>query len=337
MAQPVRLVFMGSDPLALPLLDWLAGEGGAVAKLVGIVTGPDRPSGRGQAVRPNGVREWASGREVAVLQPERLDAAAHAALSALRPDLALVVAYGRILRQEFISLPRLGTLNLHASLLPRYRGASPIQTAVASGDRETGFTLMRIVRELDAGPVADVERVAIGPLDTAADVEAGLSRAAVPLLSRTLPVIASGGLAFREQDHARASFCRRLEKADGALDFSVGAPVLAARVNGLHPWPSVRVDIAGTPVRLGLADWLDGAAHGAPGTVEGCDAEGVLVATGSGRLRLRRLQRPGGRMLEAQEFLRGFPIAAGTVLESRPMPALESAAPFRRAGPAPGP
>ena len=250
MGEPLRLVFMGSDAVALPLLDWLAGEGRASATLVGIFTGPDRPSGRGQAVNPNAVKAWAAGRAAALFQPEKLDAAFLPSLAGLRADVALVVAYGQILRDEFIGAPRLGTLNLHASLLPAYRGASPIQAAVAAGDRETGVALMRIIRELDAGPVADVERVPIGPLDTAGDVEARLAAA--------------------------------------------------------------------------------GGAPGAPGTVVGADPDGLLVAAGSGCLRLRRLQRAGGRMLAAPEFLRGFPIPAGTVIASLPMPPLVSPAPFRR-------
>ncbi|HEY5079653.1 MAG TPA: methionyl-tRNA formyltransferase [Opitutaceae bacterium] len=330
MAEPLRLVFMGSDPVALPLLDWLAGEGRGVAQLVGFVTGPDRPSGRGQGVKPNAVAAWASGRPYFVMQPQKLEAGTLASLSALRPDLALVVAYGHILRDEFISVPRLGTLNLHASLLPAYRGASPIQSAVASGDRETGMTLMRIVRELDAGPVADMEKVAIGPLDTAQEVEDKLAAAAIPLLLRALPLLAEGRLAFRPQDGARATFCRRLAKSDGALDFSAPAARLASRINGLHPWPSATVDLAGVSVRLGLADSLGEGPSGAPGSVAGADPEGVLVATGSGILRLRRLQRPGGRMLGAQEFLRGFPVPAGIVIASRPMPELVAAAPFGR-------
>jgi methionyl-tRNA formyltransferase len=330
MGEPLRLVFMGSDAVALPLLDWLAGEGRASATLVGIFTGPDRPSGRGQAVNPNAVKAWAAGRAAALFQPEKLDAAFLPSLAGLRADVALVVAYGQILRDEFIGAPRLGTLNLHASLLPAYRGASPIQAAVAAGDRETGVALMRIIRELDAGPVADVERVPIGPLDTAGDVEARLAAAAVPLVARSLPLLASGQLAFRAQDGARASFCRRLGKADGVLDFSAPAPVLAARINGLHPWPSVSVEVAGSAVKLGLADALAGGAPGAPGTVVGADPDGLLVAAGSGCLRLRRLQRAGGRMLAAPEFLRGFPIPAGTVIASLPMPPLVSPAPFRR-------
>jgi methionyl-tRNA formyltransferase len=330
MGEPLRLVFMGSDPVALPLLDWLAGEGREVAAIAGIFTGPDRPSGRGQSVKPNAVKAWSAGRPVEVLQPEKLDAAALAALRGLRPDVSLVVAYGHILREEFISLPRLGTLNVHASLLPKYRGASPIQTAVASGEKETGMTLMRIVRELDAGPAAGEERVAVGTLDTAADVEARLARAAVPLVARSLPLLSRGELAFHEQDHLRASFCRRLDKADGVLDFSAPAAVLAARINGLNPWPSVSVDLSGTPVKVGVADATDPGPPGVPGTVLGADGDGLRVATGFGVLRLRQLQRPGGRMLAASEFLRGFPVPAGTAIASTPMPPLSSPSPFRR-------
>jgi len=329
MPEPLRLVFMGSDPVALPLLDWLAGEGAAIARIVAVVTGPDKAAGRGQAVRPNSVKRWTEGRGLAVVQPERLDAGVLAELAALSPDVSLVVAFGHILRDAFIAMPRLGTLNLHASLLPKYRGASPIQSAIASGERETGMTLMRIVRELDAGPVADTERVGVSPLDTALEVEASLAAAAVPLLRRALPRLARDELPFLAQAASGATYCRRLEKADGVLDFSVAAAALSARVNGLFPWPSVSIDVAGTPVRLGLADAFDGPPDPA-GTVLGTDAEGLLVATGRGTLRLRRLQRPGGRMLEAAAFLRGFVIPTGTVLASRPMPELVADSPFRR-------
>ena len=318
---------MGSDPIAVPLLDWLEGEGRSVGRLVGIVTGPDKASGRGQSVRPNGVKAWSVGRAMPVLQPERLDEETLAALRGLRPEVSLVAAYGHILREPFIEAPRLGTLNLHASLLPRYRGASPIQSAVASGETTTGMALMRIVRELDAGPVADVEPVAISPLDTAGDVEARLAAAAVPLLGRALPAFARGDLRFADQPPG-ATYCRRLEKADGVLDFSAPAATLAARVNGLYPWPTVTVDFSGTPVRLGLADAVAGV--GPAGTVVGADPHGLLVGTGSGLLRLRRMQRPGGKLLEAAHFLRGYAVSPGTVLPSRPMPDLVASRPFRR-------
>ena len=179
MSEPLRLVFMGSDAIGLPLLEWLVGKGSAIARVAAVVTGPDRPSGRGQAVRPNSVKAWADGRGLAVIQPERLDAGVLAELAGLRPDITLVVAFGHILRDDLISIPRFATLNLHASLLPRYRGASPVQAAIASGDSETGMTLMRIVRELDAGPIAAAETVAIAPLDTALEIEARLAEAAI--------------------------------------------------------------------------------------------------------------------------------------------------------------
>jgi methionyl-tRNA formyltransferase len=330
MADPLRLVFMGSDPIAIPLLDWLAGEGKEEATIVGVLTGPDRPAGRGQAVRPNAVKAWAAGRPLEILQPEKPDEATVSAIAALRPDLSLVVAYGHILRDNLISIPRLGTINLHASVLPKYRGASPIQTSVASGDSVTGMTLMRIVRELDAGPVGDSQSVDIAPLDTASDIEAKLAAASVPLLRRALPLLGQGTLEFREQDHGRASFCRRLGKADGVLDFSRPAPELSARVNGLHPWPGVAVEIAGTTIKLGQADALEASAPGSPGRVIGSDPEGLLVSAGTGVLRIRRLQRPGGKMLAAAEFLRGFPVPAGTFLASAPMPALVAGTPFKR-------
>lgn len=330
---PLRLVFLGSDPIALPLLNWMAGEGSAVAQVLAVFTQPDRPAGRGQKIQPNGIKEWALARGVPVLQPGKLVPEVRAELAAFAADVALVMAYGHILRDDFIGTPRLGTLNLHTSLLPRYRGASPIQSAIASGDRETGVSLMRIVRRLDAGPVAGVERVAIGVLDTALDVEAKLAAACVPLVARALPRFAAESLEFRDQDDSAASYCRKLEKADGAVDFAAAATAVAARINGLYPWPGCIVEVGGEPVRLGLADPepdgpdAGGGPAGPPGTVLGADDAGLRVRTGRGIVRLRRLQRPGGRMLPAAEFLRGFAVPAGTILPSRPMPPLVTAEP----------
>lgn len=332
---PLRLVFLGSDAIALPLLDWLAGEGSAHAQVIAAYTQPDRPVGRGRKITANAIKTWALARGLPVFQPEKLTEEVRAEFASLGADVALVMAYGHILKDAFIAAPRLGTLNLHTSLLPRYRGASPIQTAIASGERETGVTLMRIVRQLDAGPVAAVERVPVAPLDTALDVEAKLAAACVPLLARTLPALAAGTLAFREQDHAAATFCRKLAKDDGTLDFAAPAAVLAARINGLFPWPACTIELAGEPVKLGLAEVLDQATcnvlrdkPGLPGEVIGADAEGLLVAAGEGIVRLRRMQRPGGRMLPAADFLRGFPVPAGTRLPSRPMPVLVAGTPF---------
>lgn len=320
---PLRLVFLGSDGIALPLLHWLAGEGARVANVVAVFTQPDRATGRGQKVQANAIKEWALARGLPVLQPERLTPDVLAQLAALEPDVSLVMAYGHILRDDFIATPRLGTLNLHTSLLPKYRGASPIQTAIASADSETGVSLMRIVRKLDAGPVADVERVAIAPRDTALDVEARLANACVPLLQRALPKLSDGRLDFVEQDETRATFCRKLEKADGAVDFAASARTVAARINGLFPWPGCSFEYAGQTIKLGGAEAAGaGAGQGPPGEVIGLDGDGLCIRTGAGAVRLLRLQRPGGKMLSAPEFLRGFPIPPGTVIGSRPMPGL---------------
>ena len=335
----LRIVFMGSDAIARPALDWLAGEGGRVGQVVGVFTQPDRPVGRGQQIRPNDIKVWAQAHDLPVFQPGKVGEAERQQLADLKPDLTLVMAYGHILKQDVIDTPRLGTLNLHTSILPKYRGASPIQTAAACGDKETGVTLMRMVLKLDAGPVADVERVAIGAHDTAAEVEAKLALACVPLLARCLPRIAAGTQAFATQDEAQVTFCRKLEKTDGLLDFTQPAAALAARVNGLMPWPGCAVAINGQPVKLGLADSPDGVSGNAigyqgpgivAGEVLGSDSDGLLVGTGQGILRLRKLQRPGGKMLPAPEFLRGWPVAAGTRLPSQPMPALVATAPFPR-------
>jgi len=335
----MKIVFLGSDAIALPLLEWLTGEGSAVAQLVAVYTQPDRPVGRGQKVQPNAIKLWAQARGLPVHQPAKLTPDELVQLKSYAPDLALVMAYGHILRPNFIEAPRFGTVNLHASLLPKYRGASPIQTAVASGERETGVTFMRIVPELDAGPVADAEKVPVEPLDTEREIEAKLARACMPLLARTLPKLAAGTLKFVEQDRAAATFCRKLEKPDGVLDFAAPAAALVARINGLFPWPACSVEFAGQQVKLGLADAarpdvcsLLNYKPTQAGSVLGVDADGLLIATGDGVLRVRRLQRPGGKMLAAAEFLRGFPIAAGTLLPSRPMPALVANAPLPRPG-----
>ncbi|MEY3609431.1 MAG: hypothetical protein RLZZ447_2219 [Verrucomicrobiota bacterium] len=322
---PLRLVFLGSDPIALPVLDWLVGPGAAVVEVVGVFTQPDRPAGRGQQVRPNAIKAWAETRGLPVRQPERITPDVTRELAELGPDLGLVMAYGHLLRDDFLGVPRLGLLNLHTSRLPALRGASPIQTAVALGWRETGVSLMRIIRRLDAGPVADCERVPIGPLDTALELEGRLAAACVPLVARSLPALARGELTFVAQDEAAATHCRKLTKEDGALDFGLSAVELAARINGLFPWPGCSAAIGGEMLKLGLADVPDAVPPGlaaTPGQVVGSDAAGLLVWTGAGCLRLRRLQRPGGRMLPAADFLRGFPLRPGATFASGPMLAL---------------
>lgn len=332
MTAPLRTVFLGSDALALPVLDSLADAPDSPATIVGVYTQPDRPHGRGQRTEPGPIKLWAQARGLPVFQPERLSPDdATRVRDELRADASLVMAYGLLLKDDMLAASRLGTFNVHTSILPRFRGASPIATAVASGVRETGVSFMKLVRKLDAGPVADCERVPVGPRDTAADVTAKLSTAAVTLVNRSLGALAAGTLELREQDEAAATYCRRLAKSDGVLDFQRPARELAARINGLFPWPGCVIEVAGVPVKLGLADSEGEGASGKPGTVLASDADAIRVATASGILRLLRLQRPGGRMLAAPEFVRGFPIPAGTVFSPAPMPAVEASQPFPRA------
>jgi len=328
-----RLVFMGSDPIALPALEWIRLHARDHATVVGVFTQPDRPSGRGQKLTPNGIKLWALEHALPVHQPERLVPAAKESLAALQPDAVLVMAYGHILRQDWLDLPPRGVWNLHASILPALRGASPIQGAIVSGARESGVSLMRMVLELDAGPVLDIERVPIVEDDTAAVLEEKLARACVPLLERSLAATLAPQPSVREQDARAVTFTRRLRKEDGRLDFAASAAVLARRINGLFPWPGTFFELAGEVIKVGLAAAaLDAVvpADAGPGTVLAGPGDGLAVATGEGVVRLLRLQRPGGRMLGAAEFLRGRPIAAGTVLPSASMPDLISPTPFRR-------
>lgn len=320
---------MGSDSIAIPLLDWLVGAGSELVEIKCVYTQPDRAVGRGQRITPNAIKRWAIEHEISVRQPERLTPAERELLASEQPDVALVMAYGHILRDAFIDTPRLGTLNLHASILPSYRGASPIQSAIAAGARETGVSLMRIVRELDAGPVADIERCAIDPTDTAIEVEAKMASACVPLVARNLGSFRDGTLSFVEQAHAEATFCRKLTKTDGAIDFTAPARTLAARINGLHPWPGCRVEYDGQVLRLGGAlaqPALEPCSSAEPGTILDTAGGTLAVATGEGVLALTRLQRPGARMLPAAEFRRGFDMPAGTKFVSQPMAELVTVA-----------
>ena len=322
----LRTVFMGSDPIALPLLDSLVTEHAAQVQLVGVYTQPDRPSGRGMKVQANEIKHWALARGVTLRQTEKLGPGDVDWLLAQQCDLLLVMAYGHILRQRLLDASRLPPLNFHASLLPKLRGASPIETAIATGETRTGVTLMRIVRQLDAGPIMDAEAVDIEADDDRAAVYAKLAQACVPLLRRAIPRLQDGGFRFQPQDDLQATHCRIINKEDGAMDFRAPARELHDRCRAFQPWPGAYFDFAGVRLRVG-ASKLDGAAPGvAPGTVLPWAAacEGLPVQTGCGVLLLTRLQRPGGRMLPAADFLRGFPVPAGSVLPSQPMPPLVS-------------
>lgn len=313
------MIFMGSDPIALPGLEAVVAGACGPIELVAVYTQPDRPRGRGKKVVPSEIKTWAFERGLTVYQPEKMGKVERLEIEAQAVDSILVMAYGHMLSQKLIDTPRLGIWNLHTSLLPKYRGASPIQVAVANGDAETGVSLMKLVREMDAGPVLGVERVSIGEEDTALEVEAGLAAACVPLLARGLPLIHQGNVDLAPQDVSRASFVRKLGKEDGELDFNVAAPVLARRINGLFPWPAARARLGEMAIKLGLAVAEEDSFDREPGSVIGIEEGGLRVACGAGSVLLKRLQRPGGKMLAAADFMRGFELPERPVFESRKM------------------
>ncbi len=247
--------------------------------------------------------------------------------------MIVVMAYGHLLSSAVLDQTRLGAINLHASILPRYRGASPVTSAIADRCKETGISLMRMVRQMDAGPVADCERVAITPSDTVGSLTGKLGCTAVPLMARNLASLVSGTLVFRPQDPSQASYTRRLRKSDGAIDFSQSAEAIAARVRALEPWPGTRIEWNGTFIRIGSTNHDLEHVVNPPGTILGLDRGELLIATGKGRLRCITLQRPGGRMLPADAFIRGFPLECGSVLPSSCAPPLVSPRPFSRKNP----
>lgn len=317
-----RLAFFGSDAIALPLLAWLLGEGGEVVELVGVVSQPDRPSGRGHKLTPNPVVAFARARGLPLLQPEKPDAALRAWLAEANLSLGLVMAYGHILRKAVLEIPRWGFLNLHGSLLPKLRGASPVETAIAIGETETGVSLMQMVRAMDAGPVADVERVPIDDLVTGGQLRELLAQACVPLLRRNLTAACAGELSFAAQPHDGVTYCRKLSKSDGQLDFHEPAEALARRIRGLAPWPGCFADHGSTRLKLGFASAEAGPSTDPSGTILSADDSGIRVATGSGVLNLTQLQRPGGKMMPASDFLRGYPLVPADQIKGGLMPNL---------------
>jgi methionyl-tRNA formyltransferase len=325
----MRVAFFGSDAIAVPALEYLHWAEGV--ELAGVISQPNRPAGRGRHLHANAVAAWATAKGVSLLQPEKPGAEEAAWLRAQPVELVLVMAYGHILRHELLEAAPCGLWNLHASLLPNYRGAAPIETALAAGETETGVTLMRMAAKMDAGPVADVERVPILSTDTGVVLRERLAQACVPLLRRNLAALGDGSLRAEAQDETRVTYTRKLTKADALVDWATSAVELERRVRAFHAWPGTQIEHGGQTVKIGAASALDETNLAAPGVILRASAAGVDVATHAGVLRLLMLQRPGGRMLDAAEFLRGYRLAVGECLPGHAARPLVSATPFPRA------
>jgi len=328
MANLPKIAYFGSDAICLPGLDYLLGGARDHCEPALVVSQPDRRSGRGRKLQPNPVAAWATEHGLPLRQPETPNRALADELRELDIRVALVMAYGHFLPRFIREAPIRGMVNFHGSILPRYRGASPIESAIAEGERETGVCLMGVVKEMDAGGVADLERISIHEDDTAPQVRARAGEAVVPLLERSLEALLAGTLAFQPQDDSAATFCRKITKADGAIDFSLPATDIYNRWRAFQPWPGAYFDIGDTRVRVGRMKLLPETDTGvAPGTVVAADGS-VTVATAKGLLRFHELQRPGGKMLKAADFLRGFEISPGVPLEGGRAEPLVTGQPF---------
>lgn len=324
----MRLAFFGSDAIAVPALEYLHFAEGV--ELVAIVSQPARPAGRGRHLHANPVSAWAVAHGIPLLQPEKPGAEEVAWLRAQRLELSLVMAYGHILKHEMIEVALRGTWNLHGSLLPKYRGASPVEAALVAGDQETGVSLMQLVQKMDAGPVAASIAVPIRDTDTSPILRERLAQACVPLLQRHLSTLGSRTCRTVPQDETQVTYTRKLTKADAAIDFSVTSAELERRVRAFQPWPGVAFEHKGQAIKIGSAAALPDADEIAAGTIVQAGEAGVDIATGSGLLRLLTLQRPGGRMLPAAEFLRGYHLDVGERLASESMRPLVATQPFAK-------
>lgn len=317
--------FLASDAVAIPSLEFVRTR---VDKLI-VVSQPDAPVGRGHKLTPNAVSAWALSHGVELWRPEKLDEKFMADLVAASPSLCLVMAYGRLLRQSFLDSFPLGVWNLHASELPRLRGASPVETAIALQLPQTAVALMRMVLALDAGPVADVIRVSINEQTTGPQLRMSLGLAAAAVVEKNFAALTAGTLATTPQDDSAATYCRILTKADTTLDFAAPAPVLAARVRAFAEWLGIAVTHQGERLKIYSATPTEKTSSAPAGTIIGL-GEAIAVACGTGSLSITQLQKAGGKRLPAKEFLMGYSLKVGETLTGGALRPLEDTKPFPR-------
>ncbi len=301
----MRIVFAGTPDFAVPCLRAAAQRNEVVA----VYTQPDRPAGRGRELTPSPVKREALLRGIEVFQPENFRSAqSKAALRALKPDLMIVVAYGLILPQSVLDIPTYGCWNVHASLLPRWRGAAPIQRAIEAGDTESGVCLMQMEKGLDTGPVLLAQTTEIGPNETGGQLHDRLSELGAQVLRDGLGLLRAD---IRPQPWVQpeegVTYAHKLDKAEAKLDWSQPAVVLANKVRAFNPWPMAEAQVAGERLRLHSAIALDETTPAAPGTLLRAGRDGLDIACVQGVLRIRVLQREGGKAITAADYLNGRP------------------------------
>ena len=300
----MRVVFMGTPDIAATCLKKVLGDG---FEVVGVWTQPDRPKGRGMKLVQSPVKELALANNIPVFQPENFRADEDVqALRDLNPDVVAVVAYGRILPQRVLDIPTKGCVNIHASILPEYRGSAPYQWAVLDGKKETGVTAQHMVREMDAGDIIDVAKTPIGENETAGELLDRLAVLGADLLSRTLTAFAEGTVTRTPQDPAGISFAPMLDKSMCPIDWAKTAQQVHDQVRGLHPWPIATMELKGKKFKVHATRIVEGS--GQPGEILGLTKTGLKIACGEGAVEVISLQAEGGKRMAAPDYFRGHPL-----------------------------
>jgi methionyl-tRNA formyltransferase len=312
MQAKARIIFAGTPEFAVPTLRMLLDSQHTV---VATYTQPDRPAGRGRKLQPGPVKQLATDAGVQVMQPAALaDSASQAAIAALQPDLLVVVAYGLLLPPEVLAIPSVACVNVHASLLPRWRGASPIQTAILTGDAETGVSLMQMDAGLDTGPVFCAERVAIAATETAGELHDRLAQTGATMLGNCLDAILAEKLQPAAQPAEGATYAGRISKADAVIDWTASATAIDRLIRAYNPWPVAESSYAGEQLRCWRSRVVaEEGSSAPPGTVLTADDKGIRVQAGRGTLQLTEVQAPGRKRVTAAEFANARPLA-GAVL-----------------------
>lgn len=308
----MRIVFMGTPEVAAFSLERLFE---APEPVVGVVTQPDRPAGRGRKTILSPVRRVAEIHGVPALAPEKIrDPSFFDVLSKWAPDLIVVVAFGRILPRQILELAPHGCLNVHYSLLPKYRGAAPVPWAIIGGEEKSGVTTMRLVEKLDAGPIFLQREISVAPNDTTASLQAKLAPVGAELLVETIAGLKAGNLTPQAQDESKVTYAPVLKKEDGLIDWNLPAVSIERRVRGFNPWPSAYTYLAGNLLKIHRARVIEMAEKASPGEVLKADKEGLWIATGAGALSLEEVQLENRKKLTAREFLNGTRVEKGARL-----------------------
>ena len=306
----MRILFMGTPDFAVPSLEALIAAGHDVC---GVFTQPDKPKNRGMKLLPTPVKVCAQAHGIPVFQPVKLrDGTALAQIQELAPELIVVAAYGRILPDDILAAPPRGCINVHSSLLPKYRGAAPINWAVLNGDSETGVTIMHMAHDLDAGDIIDQAATPIDPDETVVSLHDRLAQMGAELLVKVVTDIAAGTAARTPQDHDKATLAPMLSRELSPMDFTRPARELHNQVRGLIPWPAAVTELGDRRCKVFSTSVLDAHTDAAPGTILAAGKEGIQVACGGGTvLRIDELQADGGKRMRAADYLRGHPIPVG--------------------------